>query len=1047
MGLGQRQLRRVRGREAKNHIANSDVNSQLNLPTGITERVSPKKTDQTKNQVVEKNSDILSILFCNINGLSRQKLDRLSILSENDHMICLNETNYRENDCALLTQAGLGELCAIKSLNKITYKNGEPVEPSKKVGKKRVKSTKRSGFGTAMTSKLATKSEIFKHSGDHEILYSILKLDNLCGAVITGYRSPSMGVPYIENYYQALDETIVQIKTKINYDFLIFVGDDNSSEKSKSHRSKTAASNLKIVMDKYQMVDLIPGVCTRGKHQPDSCFAYFDPEKVDICANLLAGLAATGADHELIQIQLKKSEIVAEPVKFKKMKRTKCIVNSKKLQCILENYLSEWNRKWSPKIDPNMNGKTLSKAASSLTDTLNRVKNICYKKQVKNVHKNAKSDDNDTNLNILRLRALVSKFAWNIKNNNKDIESRKKLIDVNIQLEKAINTAAVEKLEIDMRKQVDAERKNDSSFWDLTGSLLNKSAYQTSINRKINEEEIKEKLEFYDTTFINSSPDFLPDYKSFSNIKPLKSFKLNSDSEFIETLIEKTHKIKPFIKDNRKIISKAISTIVKMMDIVKEFPESCNNSNCHIIGRTPKERIIFSLEAIPKILENVSKNAFDEIKIEDGTYQMAYTKDRGCVSCNVMTLQYIEMCNEPTLHSLQDLKKAFNRACRETIINEAQKKFGAGQFFKSWFLNRTYQYSSEFGTIVRGLNHNQGVPAGTLLGVEGFLLFIASCTELTGQNLKLLWAALYADDTSPLVKKSNIVDFQKALDWACEWAKEKGCEFHLTGDKKPVYLAYLKRNENFPVEFDDVNLGGVSLTRKAEETVLGLYRKVRPIGASSEESQGKMIDKYGYECAWDESKLKSIAYRLQRVKYSIVPQFMKKLVSAYFCGIVRFSASVIWLRSPIKHHDRIRFFYCMALAACLGLSAAEALNLSCCKNMSVSKDNSSYLKLISETGLPSLEHMASLDAVSVINQVSKLKPDWFLKGTTRQQAKARLFKKDGIVGVRSKLKNTLVASLLDLKNRYHEVHEPETKIIEEAKNKLRNEFKKKSRKS
>merc|ERR1712002_1227107 len=137
---------------------------------------------------------------------------------------------------------------------------------------------------------------------------------------------------------------------------------------------------------------------------------------------------------------------------------------------------------------------------------------------------------------------------------------------------------------------------------------------------------------------------------------------------------------------------------------------------------------------------------------------MAYTRNRGCVSCNVMTLQFIEMCEEPTLHSLQDLKKAFNRACRETIVQEAQRKFGAGKLFKSWFLNRTYKYTSQFGTMIRGLEHNQGVPAGTLIGVESFLLFIATCTSLTGKNVKLLWSALYADDTSPLVKESNIVD-------------------------------------------------------------------------------------------------------------------------------------------------------------------------------------------------------------------------------------------------------------------------------------------------
>ena len=95
-----------------------------------------------------------------------------------------------------------------------------------------------------------------------------------------------------------------------------------------------------------------------------------------------------------------------------------------------------------------------------------------------------------------------------------------------------------------------------------------------------------------------------------------------------------------------------------------------------------------------------------------------------------------------------------------------------------------------------------------------------------------------------------------------------------------------------------------------------------------------MIDKYGYECEWNIDKLKSIAYRLQRIKYQIVPEFTKKLVSAYFCGIVRFSSSILWCRSTEKHRSTVRYYYCMALSAILGITAAEALNLSCCKNLS-----------------------------------------------------------------------------------------------------------------
>ena len=41
--------------------------------------------------------------------------------------------------------------------------------------------------------------------------------------------------------------------------------------------------------------------------------------------------------------------------------------------------------------------------------------------------------------------------------------------------------------------------------------------------------------------------------------------------------------------------------------------------------------------------------------------------------------------------------------------------------------------------MTRGLSHNTGVPAGTLIGVECFMAFIATCTSLTGKNKELLW--------------------------------------------------------------------------------------------------------------------------------------------------------------------------------------------------------------------------------------------------------------------------------------------------------------------
>jgi len=210
----------------------------------------PGKNVANSQKNVPFKEDILSILFGNIDGLSNQKLDRLKIISENDHILCLNETNFSETDCKLLINSGLGEICTIKSCDDITYKNGKPVTPTKKVNGLTCKTRKRSGYGTAMVSKITAGVQIEKFSGDAEIVYSKLQLNGADGVLITAYRSPSMGTPCIEKFYNNLNDVIEQLKKDLELDFLVFVGDDNASADSKSHQSRMAAKCFQRIADK-----------------------------------------------------------------------------------------------------------------------------------------------------------------------------------------------------------------------------------------------------------------------------------------------------------------------------------------------------------------------------------------------------------------------------------------------------------------------------------------------------------------------------------------------------------------------------------------------------------------------------------------------------------------------------------------------------------------------------------------------------------------------------------------------------------------------------
>jgi hypothetical protein len=82
---------------------------------------------------------------------ARNKAAKLALLSQSDHVICLNETNLSESDTSLLAKYNLGPLAKIKALGNISFKNGRRTVP--RVNGKIV-DRKRKEFGTAIISKL-----------------------------------------------------------------------------------------------------------------------------------------------------------------------------------------------------------------------------------------------------------------------------------------------------------------------------------------------------------------------------------------------------------------------------------------------------------------------------------------------------------------------------------------------------------------------------------------------------------------------------------------------------------------------------------------------------------------------------------------------------------------------------------------------------------------------------------------------------------------------------------------------------------------------------
>ena len=944
-------------------------------------------------------------------------LNTLEILTGDEHLICLNETNLSESDTTLLK---LGNSCLIRSLDNITYKKGERVQPTKTVNGEQIICRKRSGYGTAIIEKLSGTT-LHKASCEEEIVYALVNREDFNALFMTGYRSPSStNEADITHFYTTLQSIIVQ-HNEPKLDIIMFIGDDNASFNSNTPSSKSAAAKAEIIFNKFGMIDMIPNVTTRGDKQPDSVYCYYNPERYTVNVSTIGELVG---DHEMIQVEILKEGIAPEIPKYKRFAKRVLNVDNNERDLIIPYFTEKWIKKWENNIKPNMSDKKVNNCANGLIECLRRVYSACYKRKVVTVPTTVRKMDSAFNQEILQIRAQLKKMCYNIKENPDNIAMRTSFRNTKQKLDTLIQKATLARFEKQMKEQIDASRNiNWKQFFEITGTLLNKNSYQTRIDKQLTEEQLMAKLDDIDKTFISRDPNVDTVLDGWTDITPEKKLCICYEEKYIGDTIKGLKKVSDFWKSAHKKLAKPLSLLMKLIRLNNYFPEQLRTSNCTFIGTPPKDRAIFSLDFLEKFTETVIQHAINDVKTEDGTMQTAYTEKRGTISCNAISLQCVEMApkDEPVIQTQQDGVKAFNSTQREEAVAQAQLKYGAGRLFQTWFTGRTYLFKSKFGTVIRGHDADQGTMPGTILGVEAFALFIATMIALTGKNKDLLWPSFYADDTGPLFLKSKMVKFKEALDKVAVWCDKTGVRFHLTGDKKPVYIAYLKKGHEFDTEFDTMQLCGAPITRVNDIITLGLKIMVRKMdcmkcnGCKKDQrcdknvNNGKLIDKYGYECEWNIGKIKMIAYRLQRIRHMISPEFMRHMVLLYLCAYIQYSSSIIWPRCSEPHKKTVRYYYSMALASCLSLSAPEALNLACCKWMSVTENNSDYEKLLEETGLPSIREMAGKNSISTLKQIFGMKTEWFIFHT--KQSKRKFYELGKIKNVTKACFNTLLEQM------------------------------------
>ena len=92
-------------------------------------------------------------------------------------------------------------------------------------------------------------------------------------------------------------------------------------------------------------------------------------------------------------------------------------------------------------------------------------------------------------------------------------------------------------------------------------------------------------------------------------------------------------------------------------------------------------RFIFSLDALPKIIESILSLELNNCMQEDyalngDPHQMAYEPNRGTTSCNAITYTHVDLNlskGHTCIQLFVDVRKAFNVMCRPTMLKCMQK--------------------------------------------------------------------------------------------------------------------------------------------------------------------------------------------------------------------------------------------------------------------------------------------------------------------------------------------------------------------------------------
>ena len=796
--------------------------------------------------------------------------------------------------------------------------------------------------------------------------------------VIGVYRSPNMkNHDDIEKFYDRVRFFVREAKDRLD-DCVFIVGDDNSPTTTGSSYAKNAFLHLESIRMEFEGEHIIKTGTRKGLtgiwHQPDHVVAFYDRMRFKV-----TGLKPTKgvADHcELhIQLELKVGQLKVPKQKWFDRNFIISEGNWKEITNDLELTLRtitvdaiDTKQYWCQ--------EDLDYLVALFQNKVNfvRLKHrvVETRKMPVDRYQSATPEERAVQFELNKIfsfeRALHEKPGC--------VDLKRKLENHKKEYRKKCLEAMKKSLGHQIKNMRDNHKVDSARFFKESGRYMKFEGMNTLLPKQ----KIAEKLSAAEENYLRKGPEFT--LSDLDDIVPVKIFDMAPDVSKTIDIVKSLKKVDTFFKRYISVLAPALTAILHAVNVSHLFPSACKIAKLTFLSN----RTIFSLDFLSKFVEKAIQNAMDEVLPADKHGQFAYHKNRSCELNVAIGLDRVERYGYPCVTLGLDSRKAFDTCPFKQTAQVLHERCGAGELWYNYTKGRNYKFRGKLGFQKEPMG--RGAPPGSILAPKAFAAFQTTDTEMTLMNSTswLLWNGLFSDDKGPIATLDAVADgcFQNALDSTSAWADENYVDYHLSGKKGPKYFVFRQKDKKFDPKItenlylhrlSDIDGKKTRVERSYENWQLG-FCQVFP--KDDEESNA-----YGYKLDWLASRegkptLIRMAHRFDQVKYSWEPDWTRVCVRSYLQSKIQYGSALYWLRSDKETIEKVRYYYAMGLAACMGLEAAEVVSVNCAARQRVSSSVTGFIKACQFLNMPTLEDLAIQNAQHIIRQWAIYEPGRFV---------------------------------------------------------------------